>query len=82
MVSHFSVDYVDEGAARSLRRVGRRVHAQLPFRWVAEVWAKGLPVVDDRFCLSAVFTASEWSLETVTRELSSIERIGREAHAA
>jgi hypothetical protein len=62
-----TVEMVDASAPRSLARTGSRIHAQLPFAWLADVWAKGLSVVDDRFCLSAVSVGTEWGLETVSR---------------
>jgi hypothetical protein len=62
-----AVEMVTEDEPRSLGRTGSRVHAQLPFAWLSDVWAKGLSLVDDRFCLSAVSAGTEWGLETVTR---------------
>ncbi len=38
---------------RSLARVDDIVHAQLPFTWLPEVWARDLTTVQGRFCLDA-----------------------------
>src|ERR1700760_3606128 len=77
-----SLHSVDDRAARSLRRAGGRVRVELPFAWVSEVWAKGLQIVDDRFCLAATPDAGGWELETVGRDLGAVERIELEARAA
>jgi hypothetical protein len=71
-----ALEQIDEHEPRSLTRVGDRVIAQLPFAWVAEVWAKGLQVVDDRFCLAAdAVDGRGWELLAVTRELGAPGRI-------
>ena len=38
---------------RSLTRVDRAVHAQLPFAWLVDVWSRDLTTVQGRFCLDA-----------------------------
>ena len=74
-----ALEQIDEHEPRSLTRVGDRVVAQLPFAWVAEVWAKSLQVVDDRFCLAAdAVDGRGWELLSVTRELGAPERIAQQ----
>ena len=38
---------------RSLSRVDDVLHAQLPFAWLLDVWARDLTTVQGRFCLNA-----------------------------
>jgi len=47
------VNMVDPGRAR-IRRHGDTLHAELPFGWVADVWAKGLAVTLGRLCLETI----------------------------
>jgi hypothetical protein len=44
---------VTVGAAPRLRGYGQRVQLVLPARWSANVWARGLEVVDGRFVVDA-----------------------------
>jgi hypothetical protein len=65
---------VGEDDVRSLQRAGNVVRASLPFGWLVEVWARGLSVVDDRFCLAATPDGDRWALETVARDLGAPEQ--------
>jgi hypothetical protein len=48
------------------------VHAELPFGWLAEVWAPGLATIWGRFCLSAnTDDGRTWRLTTVGPDLGS-----------
>jgi hypothetical protein len=59
------------GAEPALRYDDDVVAAALPFAWLREVWANGLPVILDRFCLRAEQTTGRtWSLTTVARDLA------------
>jgi hypothetical protein len=64
-----------DGAA-SLARDGDAVRAIVPFRWLVDVWARSLPVVQGRFCLSAeTADGHEWALQTIAPDLRTLERI-------
>jgi hypothetical protein len=77
------LEQIDEHEPRSLTRVGGRISARLPFAWVGEVWAKGLQVVDDQFCLAAdAVDGRGWELLSVTRELGAPARIAQDTKAA
>jgi hypothetical protein len=70
------LEMVPERAARSLDREGNVIHASLPFGWLLDVWARGLAIVQGRFCLGAATTdGSVWSLQTVAPDLRMRERI-------
>lgn len=56
-----------------------RVRVELPFGWLATVWAKGLATVMGRFCLAATTSdGSSWTLATVGPELGPIETMSLE----
>jgi hypothetical protein len=65
--------------ARSLSREEGVVHAQLPFAWLVDVWARDLTTVQGRFCLDAkpgsTAYGERWELATVAPDLRSNERI-------
>jgi hypothetical protein len=64
---------------RSLARVDRAIHAQLPFAWLLDVWSRDLASVLGRFCLDAEAGPSAdgacWQLATVAPDLRTTERI-------
>ncbi len=48
---------------------GDRVEVRLPFAWMADVWARGLTITGDRFCLTAAPSGpSNWLVSTVGRD--------------
>ena len=67
------------GEPRSLARVDDVVHAQLPFTWLLDVWARDLTTVQGRFCLDAApgtaVDGEHWELATVSPDLRTTERI-------
>ena len=61
---------VGAGEPRTLVRDARGFHAELPFAWLVEVWARGLAVAFGRFCLTArAVDERRWTLTTVAPEL-------------
>jgi hypothetical protein len=71
-----TLELVGEVDPRSLSRVGGRVRAELPFAWLAEVWARGFQLVDGRFCLAAQTGDGDgWELTTVAPDLHTIQRM-------
>jgi len=71
-----TLELVGEDDPRALSRVGSRVRAELPFAWLAEVWARGLQLVDGRFCLAAeIVDGDSWELTTVARDLHTVQRM-------
>jgi len=61
---------------RSLSRRDGTVHAELPFAWVVDVWARGLATSFGRFCLAASSsTGRRWTLTTVGPDLGTPETI-------
>jgi hypothetical protein len=60
---------------RSLTRVDRAVHAQLPFAWLRDVWSRDLASVHGRFCLDARADDLGWQLATVAPDLRTNELI-------
>jgi hypothetical protein len=58
------------GADLAVRSAGDTIHLELPFAWLRDVWANGLALVLDRFCLHAERSAPDtWTLTTVDRDL-------------
>jgi hypothetical protein len=64
---------------RSLTRVGRAIHAELPFAWLLDVWSRDLTTVQGRFCVDAkpceMADGESWQLATVAPDLRTAERI-------
>ena len=64
---------------RSLSRVDDVVHAQLPFTWLPDVWARNLTTVQGRFCLDATPRSTadgeHMELATVAPDLRTNERV-------
>ena len=60
---------------RSLTRIGRAVHVQLPFAWLLDVWSLDLASVQGRFCLDARPDNLGWQLTTVAPDLRTTELI-------
>jgi hypothetical protein len=50
---------------------GGGIAAELPFGWLADVWARGLTTCWGRFCLAAAPSGDNWVLSTVGLELDS-----------
>jgi hypothetical protein len=73
------LEMTGEEHPRSLARVDRAVHAQLPFAWLLDVWSRDLTSVLGRFCLDAAPGKSAdgagWQLATVAPDLRTIEGI-------
>jgi hypothetical protein len=67
VLGELNLDLIGPGATPSLTRDDSgRIHAALPFAWVASVWARGLTTVLGRFCLSAeTADGREWRLLVV-----------------
>jgi hypothetical protein len=75
-----TLELVGEDDPRSLSRAGGRIRAELPFAWLAEVWARGLQLVDGRFCLSAETGDGDiWELTTVAPDLHTVQRVTLDA---
>ena len=69
-----TLELVGEDDPRSLSRAGGRIRAELPFAWLAEVWARRLPIVDGRFCLAAETGDGDiWELTTVAPDLHTVQ---------
>ncbi len=67
---------VGAGEQRSLTRIEATVHAELPFDWLLDVWAKGLATIYGRFCLAADTTdGRQWRLSTVAPSLDATEQL-------
>lgn len=63
-------------ATPAVRRDGDKLKLELPFVWLRDVWATGLAVVLDRFCIEAQQTApGSWTLTTIDRDLASTHPI-------
>jgi hypothetical protein len=62
---------ISEGQPPKLARDGNGIAAELPFGWLADVWARGLATCWGRFCLAASPQPSGdgWLLSTVGPEL-------------
>ncbi len=60
-----------EGQPPRLARAGDGIAAELPFGWLADVWARGLATCLGRFCLAAAAQPSGdgWVLSTVALDL-------------
>ncbi len=70
------VDLVGPSDRPTLNRTEGGIHADLPFAWVAEVWARGLSVSWGRFCLGARSTgAGHWELDTLDHGLGPLGQI-------
>jgi hypothetical protein len=73
------LEMTDDHRRRSLTRVERTVHAQLPFAWLRDVWSRDLTSVQGRFCLDAQRSDGAvgdcWQLATVAPDLRTNERI-------
>jgi hypothetical protein len=67
------------GEPRSLSRADDVVHAQLPFTWLLDVWARDLTTVQGRFCLDVkprgAAGGERWELATIAPDLRTNERI-------
>ncbi|HWF24480.1 MAG TPA: hypothetical protein VG275_03475 [Solirubrobacteraceae bacterium] len=60
------LELIEDGRAPALAERGGAIQAELPFDWLAEVWARGLAVVFGRFCLSAsTDDGRTWALTTL-----------------
>jgi hypothetical protein len=66
-----TLELVPEGAPPALGPgVGGGIVAALPFRWLVDVWARGLEVIWGRFCLAATTNDDHsWELLTVGPDL-------------
>jgi hypothetical protein len=64
---------IPDGQPPRLARDGAGLAAELPFGWLADVWARGLATCWGRFCLAAAPQPSGdgWLLSTVGLELDS-----------
>ncbi len=62
---------IPEDQSPSLARDGDGIAAQLPFGWLADVWARGLTPCWGRFCLAAAPASAGdgWVLSTVALDL-------------
>ncbi len=62
---------IPEDQPRRLARAGDGIAAELPFGWLADVWARGLTTCWGRFCLTAAPQPSGdgWLLSTVGPDL-------------
>ena len=62
---------IPEDQPPRLARAGNGIAAELPFGWLADVWARGLTTCWDRFCLAAAPQPSgdSWLLSTVGPDL-------------
>lgn len=61
---------------RTLTRVEDRIRAELPFNWLAEVWARNLDTIYGRFCLAAETTDGRtWRLTAIAPNLGDTEII-------
>jgi hypothetical protein len=70
------VTMIDEDAPRSLTLIDGRIHAELPFAWLVEVWARGLATVFGRFCLTAdTSSGRRWTLTTVGPDMGELATI-------
>ena len=73
------LEMTGEQYPRSLTRVDRAVHAQLPFAWLLDVWSRDLTTVQGRFCLAAkpceTAEGECWQLATAAPDLRTGERI-------
>ena len=70
------LEMIGDRQQRSLTRVERAIHAQLPFAWLLDVWSRDLTTVQGRFCLYAeARTSEQWELATVAPDLRTSERI-------
>ena len=70
-----TLELVGEDDPRSLSRAGGRIRAELPFAWLAEVWARRPAIVDGRFCLAAETGDGDiWELTTVAPDLHTVQR--------
>jgi len=58
------------------RRPDGLVGIELPFRWLRDVWARGLTTIAGRFCLTAEPGRSgDWTFTTVTSEFGEPQRL-------
>ena len=62
---------IPEDQPPRLARDGGGITAELPFGWLADVWARGLTTCWGRFCLAAAPSGDNWVLSTVGLELDS-----------
>lgn len=62
---------IPEGQPAKLTRAGDGIAAELPFGWLADVWARGLTTCWGRFCLAAAPqpAGDGWVLSTVGPDL-------------
>lgn len=57
---------IGEAEGPQLRLEDRAIFAELPFGWLAEVWAKGIATIWGRFCIAASTSDGQtWTLLTV-----------------
>lgn len=64
------------GGKAAMHREANSVRVALPFAWLRDVWATGLAVVLDRFCIEAQQTApGTWTLTTVDRDLATTRTV-------
>jgi hypothetical protein len=64
------VTMIEPGAERTLRQGDGVIRADLPFRWLAEVWARDLATIAGRFSLAATHSGNQWTLLTVGPDLA------------
>jgi hypothetical protein len=73
------LEMTDDQHQRSLTRVDRAVHAELPFAWLLDVWSRNLTTAQGRFCLDATLREMAegecWQLATVAPDLRTAEQI-------
>ena len=60
---------IDGRQQPGLTRRDRAILAELPLRWLVDVWAKGLAVTAGRFCLAARASGGRWTLSAVAPDL-------------
>ncbi len=66
---------IEPAAEPMLRQGDGGIHANLPFRWLAEVWASQLVTVAGRFCVAATTSGNRWTLSTIGPDLSELRPV-------
>jgi len=71
-----SVDMIDPNASPALVRTSDGLHAQLPFRWLSDVWARQWAVVLGRFSLCQIEgTDDKRRVLTINQDLKDIRPV-------
>lgn len=80
--SEIRVSTIKSAERPSLTIDHQTILARLPFRWLIDVWAKGLATISGRFCLAArTVDGQVWNLVTVGPDLGAPSRINLEVTA-